>query len=110
MMSRNFGMTSGAAPGEKPRPHSLGVYYSTDADNVIALADYLPPGQPNSGRGLAAAPLSFPRTPFERSTVVQAPIDIGVMLFWLFYICVAFTGFWFACWALALVILRSIGL
>lgn len=39
-------------------------------------------------------------TPFERSNMVQAPIDMGVLMFWISYFALVFVGLGFASWAL----------
>jgi hypothetical protein len=77
-------------------------------NNIIQLADHRPVSpideRPNSGR-LTAAPFFI-----ERSNIVQAPIDIGVAVFWVSYAVVALAGFWISGWAIGLVVMRSLGL
>lgn len=80
----------------------------THPSNVIRLADHRRTTTPDGG--LNSPQLSSAGLFIERSNIVQAPIDIGVALFWLFYMAVALTGFGIASWAVCLVVIRSLGL
>jgi hypothetical protein len=77
-MSRNFGITSGAAPGEQRRPRSYSAHDTQRAEsNVISLADHFPSrGDRLNSERLTAAPFFIPEPPLERGKFTQALLDV----------------------------------